>query len=29
MADAWRLGAVSTRRVGDDILVVGDVLRSG
>lgn len=28
MADAWRLGAVSTRRVGDDILVVGDVLRS-
>ena len=29
MAEAWRLGAVSTRRVGDDILVVGDVLRSG
>ncbi|HWE31418.1 MAG TPA: dihydrofolate reductase family protein, partial [Polyangia bacterium] len=28
MADAWRLGAVSTRRLGDDILVVGDVLRS-
>lgn len=28
MADAWRLEAVSTRRVGDDILVVGDVLRS-
>jgi diaminohydroxyphosphoribosylaminopyrimidine deaminase/5-amino-6-(5-phosphoribosylamino)uracil reductase len=27
MADAWRLGAVSTRRLGDDILVVGDVLR--
>ncbi len=28
MAEAWRLGAVSTRRLGDDILVVGDVLRS-
>ena len=28
MAAAWRLGAVSTRRLGDDILVVGDVLRS-
>jgi diaminohydroxyphosphoribosylaminopyrimidine deaminase/5-amino-6-(5-phosphoribosylamino)uracil reductase len=28
MADAWQLGAVSTRRLGDDILVVGDVLRS-
>jgi diaminohydroxyphosphoribosylaminopyrimidine deaminase / 5-amino-6-(5-phosphoribosylamino)uracil reductase len=28
MADAWRLGAVSTRRLGDDILVVGDVLRT-
>lgn len=28
MADAWRLGAVATRRLGDDILVVGDVLRS-
>ncbi|HEX4461562.1 MAG TPA: bifunctional diaminohydroxyphosphoribosylaminopyrimidine deaminase/5-amino-6-(5-phosphoribosylamino)uracil reductase RibD [Polyangia bacterium] len=28
MADAWRLGAVSTRRLGDDILVAGDVLRS-
>ena len=28
MADAWRLSAVSTRRLGDDILVVGDVLRS-
>ena len=28
MADAWRLGAVSTRRLGDDILVVGDVVRS-
>jgi diaminohydroxyphosphoribosylaminopyrimidine deaminase/5-amino-6-(5-phosphoribosylamino)uracil reductase len=28
MADAWRLGALSTRRLGDDILVVGDVLRS-
>jgi diaminohydroxyphosphoribosylaminopyrimidine deaminase/5-amino-6-(5-phosphoribosylamino)uracil reductase len=28
MAHAWRLGAVSTRRLGDDILVVGDVLRS-
>jgi diaminohydroxyphosphoribosylaminopyrimidine deaminase/5-amino-6-(5-phosphoribosylamino)uracil reductase len=27
MADAWRLGPVSTRRLGDDILVVGDVLR--
>jgi diaminohydroxyphosphoribosylaminopyrimidine deaminase/5-amino-6-(5-phosphoribosylamino)uracil reductase len=28
MADAWRLGAISTRRLGDDILVRGDVLRS-
>jgi len=28
MADAWRLAAVSTRRLGDDILVVGDVVRS-
>jgi diaminohydroxyphosphoribosylaminopyrimidine deaminase/5-amino-6-(5-phosphoribosylamino)uracil reductase len=28
MADAWRLGEVSTRRLGDDILVVGDVVRS-
>jgi diaminohydroxyphosphoribosylaminopyrimidine deaminase/5-amino-6-(5-phosphoribosylamino)uracil reductase len=28
MAEAWQLGAVSTRRLGDDILVVGDVLRS-
>jgi diaminohydroxyphosphoribosylaminopyrimidine deaminase/5-amino-6-(5-phosphoribosylamino)uracil reductase len=28
MAEAWRLGDVSTRRLGDDILVVGDVLRS-
>jgi diaminohydroxyphosphoribosylaminopyrimidine deaminase / 5-amino-6-(5-phosphoribosylamino)uracil reductase len=28
MADAWRLGGVSTKRLGDDILVVGDVLRS-
>ncbi|MDB4964858.1 MAG: Riboflavin biosynthesis protein RibD [Myxococcales bacterium] len=28
MADAWRLSAVSTKRLGDDILVVGDVLRS-
>ena len=28
MANAWRLGAVSTKRFGDDILVVGDVLRS-
>ena len=28
MAEAWRLGALSTRRLGDDILVVGDVLRS-
>jgi diaminohydroxyphosphoribosylaminopyrimidine deaminase/5-amino-6-(5-phosphoribosylamino)uracil reductase len=28
MAAAWRLGAVSTRRLGDDILVVGDVLRN-
>jgi diaminohydroxyphosphoribosylaminopyrimidine deaminase/5-amino-6-(5-phosphoribosylamino)uracil reductase len=28
MADAWRLGALSTRRLGEDILVVGDVLRS-
>jgi diaminohydroxyphosphoribosylaminopyrimidine deaminase/5-amino-6-(5-phosphoribosylamino)uracil reductase len=28
MADAWRLATVSTRRIGDDILVVGDVLRS-
>ena len=28
MAAAWRLGALSTRRLGDDILVVGDVLRS-
>lgn len=27
MADAWRLGAVSTRRLGDDILVVGEVVR--
>lgn len=29
MAAAWRLTAVSTRRVGDDILVAGDVLRNG
>jgi diaminohydroxyphosphoribosylaminopyrimidine deaminase/5-amino-6-(5-phosphoribosylamino)uracil reductase len=29
MAEAWRLTAVSTRRLGDDILVVGDVLRDG
>ena len=28
MADAWRLGALCTRPLGDDILVVGDVLRS-
>jgi diaminohydroxyphosphoribosylaminopyrimidine deaminase/5-amino-6-(5-phosphoribosylamino)uracil reductase len=28
MAEAWRLSQVSTRRLGDDILVVGDVLRS-
>lgn len=28
MADAWRLGALSTRALGDDILVAGDVLRS-
>ena len=28
MADAWRLGALFTRPLGDDILVAGDVLRS-
>lgn len=28
MADAWRLSAVSTKRLGDDILVVGDVLKN-
>ena len=28
MADAWRLGALATRRLGEDILVVGDVLRN-
>lgn len=28
MADAWRLGALCTRPLGDDILVAGDVLRS-
>ena len=28
MADAWRLGPLLARRLGDDILVVGDVLRN-
>jgi diaminohydroxyphosphoribosylaminopyrimidine deaminase/5-amino-6-(5-phosphoribosylamino)uracil reductase len=28
MAEAWRLGPMSTKRLGEDILVVGDVLRS-
>jgi hypothetical protein len=27
MRDAWRLERVSTRRLGDDILVTGDVAR--
>jgi diaminohydroxyphosphoribosylaminopyrimidine deaminase/5-amino-6-(5-phosphoribosylamino)uracil reductase len=29
MADALRLGGVSTRRLGEDLLVVGDVVRAG